>query len=70
MPKNVHWQIVQYNKNVFKEPLPQAEKEEVITFGIRDENSIEIVKELSHLGVLQKEIEKQLGNKLDAFFKN
>jgi hypothetical protein len=64
LPKNGHWQKVQYGKKVTKTPLPPAVKEEVITFGIRDKNSVEIVKELSPLKELQKEIEEQLGDKL------
>ena len=40
--------------------MPPAEKEEVITFGIRGKNSGQIVKELSPLKVLQKEIEEKL----------
>lgn len=64
LPKNGHWQKVQYGKRVTQTPLPPAEKEEVITFTIRDKNSSEIVKELSPLKVLQKEIENQLKDKL------
>jgi hypothetical protein len=60
LPKNGHWQKVQYGKKVTKTPLPTLDKEEVITFGIRDKNSVEIVKELSPLKLLQKEIEEQL----------
>lgn len=60
LPRNGHWQKVQYGKKVTKTPLPPAEKEEVITFGIRDKNSVGIVIELSPLKVLQKEIEEKL----------
>jgi hypothetical protein len=66
LPKNGHWQKVQYGKKVAKTPLPFIDKEEVIAFGIRDGNSVEIVKELSPLKVLQKEIEDQLGDKLEV----
>jgi len=66
LPKNGHWQKVQYGKKVTKTPLPPADKQEEITFSIRDKNSNEIVKELSPLKVLQKEIEEQLKNKLDV----
>ncbi|MBK9330316.1 MAG: hypothetical protein IPM95_13665 [Sphingobacteriales bacterium] len=62
LPKNGHWQKVQYGKKVTKTPLPTADKEEVITFGIRDENSVGIAKELSPVKMLQKEIEEQLKN--------
>lgn len=60
LPMNGHWQKVQYGKKVGKTLLPPADKEEVITFSIRDENSGEIVNELSPLKGLQKEIEWQL----------
>ena len=69
LPKNGHWQKVQYGKKVIKTPLSPTDKEEGITFGIRDENSAEIVKELSPLKVLQKEIKDQLNSKLDALIK-
>jgi hypothetical protein len=64
LPKNGHWQKVQYGKKVTKTPLPPADKEEEITFAVRDENSGEIVNELSPLKALQKEIENQLKDKL------
>ena len=62
LPKNGHWQKVQYGKKVAKTPLPPADKEEVITFGIRDENNVGIAKELPPVKMLQKEIEEQLKN--------
>ncbi len=62
LPENGHWQKVQYGKKISKIPLPTVNKEEVITFGIRHENSVEIVKELSPVKMLQKEIEEQLKN--------
>ena len=60
LPKNGHWQKVQYGKKVIKTPLSPTDKEEGITFGIRDKNSVERIKELSPLKLLQKEIEEQL----------
>lgn len=66
LPKNGHWQKVQYGKKVTKTQLPPAEEKEVITFGIRDKNSAEIINQLSPVKMLQKEIEEQLKTKLEV----
>ena len=54
MPKNGYWQKVQYGKKVAKTPLPPAEKQVEMTFAVRDENSGEMVKELSPFKITTK----------------